>query len=413
MIITIDGVAASGKTTTAKNLAKELLLPYFSSGVLYRCYALFCLRNAVDMKDHKLVRKSLKKCVIAIKTEANAISYFINDKDVTENLRSEEVSKAVIDCAKIPAIRNKVYRIHKKLAKKAGGIFEGRDMGTKVFPEADLKIFMTASQEIRAQRRCKDLQKQYPQEEHQEQTVLSHIAERDYHDINRKLSPLRKTADMVVIDTSKLSQDAVIATIIAELRKRGISKKNIFYRLAHFLTTAFFKIFYEVKTAGIEKIPPGGVVVVTDNFSCYSALLVTLITKTPLLFLADKKFFSIPFIGRMMHWMGAIPIENNVPSPKIVKKMVALLKRGKKVGLFYRKRSESVDKEFYLLATKTKSPVIPVFIKADRIWGKRAFPKFFKKIHCIVGDPLFIEKFTADESMALLEKHFKKLADLI
>ncbi len=215
MIITIDGPVATGKSTIAKRLAESLGFIYFDTGAMYRAIAYGVLKNAVDLDDDTALKAFLDDFVFNIKVRHRKKIYCANGEDVTEEIRAQAVTHLVSQVAAKPLVRDKLVAIQRELAVGVNAVFEGRDMGTVVFPDADLKIFLEGGIEIRAQRRLDQLIKERP-EEAKDLTLgdmMKEITERDDFDSSREISPLRKAEDAFGVDTSDLSIDEVVFQI--------------------------------------------------------------------------------------------------------------------------------------------------------------------------------------------------------
>ena len=158
MIIAIDGPAASGKSTSAKLLAKELGYLYLDTGAMYRCIAFSILENKIDISNQDSLKKFLKNFEIDLKKTNNNLSFFVNGKNVTNKIRKSDVSQKVSEVSAIPIIREYMVRIQRSFTKNNSCVMEGRDIGTVVFPNAEFKFFFIASDEVRAKRRQLELE---------------------------------------------------------------------------------------------------------------------------------------------------------------------------------------------------------------------------------------------------------------
>ena len=206
MIITIDGPAGTGKSTIAKTLAQKWQISYVDTGAMYRIVTLTCLREGIKNESEQL-ENILKH--LHFRTENQR--FFLDKEDVTEIIRDPQINAQVSYFSTFPMVRKKLLELQRQEAKKGNAIFEGRDMGTTVFPEAELKIFLTASIEERAKRRFKELQEKKLQTSYEE--VLASVAKRDEIDTTRELSPLIQANDAHVLDTTNLSIEQVIDQI--------------------------------------------------------------------------------------------------------------------------------------------------------------------------------------------------------
>lgn len=206
IIITIDGWSSCGKSTLAKQLAKELGYVYVDSGAMYRAITLYFLRNHVDWTDTKEVKAALKSINLEfIFNEKNVASeIYLNGENVEYLIRDLVIAEKVSDVAAIREVRAFAVAQQKKMGAKKGIVMDGRDIGTVVFPDAELKIFMTADNAVRVERRFKELYAKNPNITIEE--VKNNLEMRDYIDSNRKVSPLKQAPDALVLDNTNLTE---------------------------------------------------------------------------------------------------------------------------------------------------------------------------------------------------------------
>ncbi len=206
IIITIDGWSSCGKSTLARQLAKELGYVYVDSGAMYRAITLYFLRNHVDWTDTKEVKAALKSINLEfIFNEKNVASeIYLNGENVEYLIRDLVIAEKVSDVAAIREVRAFAVAQQKKMGAKKGIVMDGRDIGTVVFPDAELKIFMTADNAVRVERRFKELYAKNPNITIEE--VKNNLEMRDYIDSNRKVSPLRQAKDALVLDNTNLTE---------------------------------------------------------------------------------------------------------------------------------------------------------------------------------------------------------------
>ena len=224
MIVTIDGPAASGKSTTAKLVAKKLGISYLDTGGMYRCITFSFMKNNILYNEISLAKSHLKKLNLSICEKNDTQHFYINGIDVTNEIRSNEVSKNVSKISSLHFVRKKMVEIQRKYAKEKSIIVEGRDIGTVVFPEADYKFFLFADEKIRARRRQKDLIRNG--ENHSLDKLIDEIRIRDKLDSERENAPLMKAKDAIVIDTSIKTIDEQVDFIIDLVRSNMKGKKN-------------------------------------------------------------------------------------------------------------------------------------------------------------------------------------------
>ena len=200
IIIAIDGYSACGKSTLAKDLSKKIGYAYIDTGAMYRAVTLFFLRNEVDFEDAAAIAKALTKITIEFVNVKGKNRTLLNGEDVEEEIRKMYVSQQVSPVATISAVRRAMVAQQQQMGEKKGVILDGRDIGTVVFPKAALKLFLTASPDIRTQRRFEELRTKHQISTFEE--IKANLLERDHIDSSRADSPLKQAADAVVIDNS-------------------------------------------------------------------------------------------------------------------------------------------------------------------------------------------------------------------
>lgn len=207
--IAIDGPSAAGKSTIAKIVAKKLDYVYIDTGAMYRCVGYYCLENNVDLHDENAVTQALDN----IKIEMNSANQvFLNQEDVSAKIRHDRISMAASVVSTYQEVRNFLVLQQRQMASQGGVILDGRDIGTVVLPDAQLKIYQVASSKTRAKRRyLENLQRGL---EADLDTIQKEIEQRDYQDMHRKISPLKKADDAIEIDTSDLSLEEVVDKVM-------------------------------------------------------------------------------------------------------------------------------------------------------------------------------------------------------
>lgn len=214
IIIAIDGHAACGKSTTAKLVAKKLNYIFIDSGAMYRAVTLYFLDNHINLENVDHVISALND--IDIEFRLNEVDgnndLYLNNKSVLHEIRTMRVNESVSAVSSIKEVRKFLVEKQKKIGSKKGIVMDGRDIGTVVFPNADLKIFMTASIEARTARRLQELQAKGITTSEEE--IIKNLRERDHKDSTRKVSPLRKAEDAIIIDTSTLTIEAQVNKIL-------------------------------------------------------------------------------------------------------------------------------------------------------------------------------------------------------
>ena len=203
--IAIDGPAGAGKSTIAKRAAKELSFIYVDTGAMYRSIALGLLRGGVDIEDTQALEKALEQIEVSIGYENHEQQVFLNQENVSGLIRTEEVSRMASAASAKPQVRAKLTELQRSLARREDVLMDGRDIGTMILPDAQLKIYLTASVHTRALRRYKELIERG--EDCSLEDIEKDIEERDYRDMHRETAPLCQAEDAVLIDSSEMTID--------------------------------------------------------------------------------------------------------------------------------------------------------------------------------------------------------------
>ncbi|RMH65465.1 MAG: (d)CMP kinase [Calditrichaeota bacterium] len=217
--IAIDGPAASGKSTTAREVARQLGYIYIDTGAMYRAVTKAALDNGVDLDDPLAIEQTARAANIQLKIIDGRQHTFLNGRDVSQDIRAPRIDRNITPVATHPGVRRLMVAQQRALARQGGVVMDGRDIGTVVLPRADLKIFMEASIEARAQRRLKEQRERDP--DITLEAIKSDLARRDHADSVRSDGPLKKADDAIVIDTSHMTIEEQVATIVKLARERG------------------------------------------------------------------------------------------------------------------------------------------------------------------------------------------------
>jgi len=271
MIITIDGGSGTGKSTLAKALADALGFGHLDSGGVYRSLSWYILKEGCDPSDVAAVKALLPTFDFHMREG----HFFVGEDDVTDQIRTPEISRVASQVSAYPIVRETLMKYQREFA-KSPAVFEGRDMGSVVFPDADIKFFLTASAKVRAERRTKELQEKYPDRSFSFDETLRDIEERDQRDKTRAVAPLVCPDGATVIDTSNLTVEQVLSKLekrVKRYMKRRIAflAKNMrpLYRLTIFVTYLVSKLFYKFKIYGLEYVYKGGGLIAPNHVSFF------------------------------------------------------------------------------------------------------------------------------------------------
>lgn len=216
MIITIDGPVATGKSTIARQVANSLGFIFFDTGSMYRCITYALIKQKVNIDDVEEVKSILKNFQYVVADKEGEKHYYVNQEDVTQEIRKEAVTLLVSKVSAMHVVREKLVSLQRNLAVGVNAVFEGRDMGSVVFPNAELKIFLTGRPEVRAKRRFDELRAKFPKDTENLtlEAIIEDLDRRDTYDSTRKISPLTQPIGAYVIDTSDLTLEEVVDKIL-------------------------------------------------------------------------------------------------------------------------------------------------------------------------------------------------------
>ncbi|WP_091375957.1 (d)CMP kinase [Mucilaginibacter mallensis] len=212
IVVAIDGYSSCGKSTLAKALSKKLHFIYVDSGAMYRAVALYFLRNNVDMTDHEQIAQALQNIHLNFHSRDYQTHIILNGEEVSEEIRLMPVSEKVAAVASLHQVRVEMVKQQQRMGKSSNIVMDGRDIGTAVFPHAQVKIFMTADPKIRAERRFKELAPKNPDLTLEE--IFESLAHRDYQDTTRAESPLIRADDAIILDNTELTPDEQLQFVL-------------------------------------------------------------------------------------------------------------------------------------------------------------------------------------------------------
>lgn len=217
MKVAIDGPAGAGKSSIAKAVSKKLGFVYIDTGAMYRAVAVYAIENGIEIKEENFTQEVLDDIKIDIAYEDGTQKIYLLGKDVSERIREADVSIGASNVAVIPAVRLKLVELQRTLAEKTSVIMDGRDIGTYVLPDAEVKIFLTASSDVRAKRRLLEMKEKGMEADFE--TVKRDIEYRDKNDSEREFAPLKRAEDAVLVDTSDMTIEEVIDRITGIIRE--------------------------------------------------------------------------------------------------------------------------------------------------------------------------------------------------
>ncbi len=439
MIITIDGPSGTGKTTVARNVADRLGFVYFDTGAMYRAFTWFALESKMDMEDVASVERCLNAFDFRVVEAGKKKRYYVGKRDVTDEIRGQHVTKMTSPISALRQVRSHLLEVQYHFAQKQNAVFEGRDLGTVVFPKAEVKIFLTADPEVRAERRLQEILAKNPDQVKglTREQILADIKRRDEQDSTREVAPLRCPPDASTIDTTHLSIDQVVDRIVhyctqqfphltvrmkpAWARKLPMS---FLYRSVLFFAWCYFKVLYRHKVYGRENFYEGAAIIAANHSSFYDPPILAISWPEEVHFLAREGLFKNPLFGGFIRKLNAHPVSGDASDIGVFKLVCSLLAQGKKIILFPEgKRGDNEDLDalkqgIAMLVSRSKSAVVPAYIFGTfSIWSRfRKLPKFWGKTVCVYGSPILWSEFAhlekKEAQKALTEKLAKSINDL-
>jgi CMP/dCMP kinase len=331
-VVAIDGPAGAGKSVTARAVAERLGLPSVDSGAMYRAVAWHALRSGVPLDSET----ALLGLLSGTRMQAGPEGLAIDGEPVEPHIRTAEAGEAASRVAVHPKLRKHLVRIQRSLAKPPGLVMEGRDIGTVVFPKADLKIFLTASVEARAERRLDQLRAAGGPAPDLA-SIEAAIRDRDRRDSGREASPLAPAPDAFPLDTTALTleQQVDLAVRWAELARLGPGKPTLFYLFGHHTSGIFCRTFLKLRVEGMEHIPrKGPVIVACNHISFWDPPIMGGIFPRMLHFLAKEELFQNRMFGSLIRGYNSIPIQQGPGARSALRGADRVLDQGGAVLIF-------------------------------------------------------------------------------
>ena len=406
-IVAIDGPAGTGKGTVTEILSKKFKLLNIDTGATYRCVTLDMINKKIGIEELDKIKELLKNIKIELKIEDNKQQVYLNEENVTDKIRSKEVSSLVSQVSSIKEVRYSMVDLQRKMAEGKDVIMEGRDIGTYVFPSADVKIYLDADVEERAKRRFKQNKEKGINMSYVE--ILENIKKRDENDKKKEIGALKVAADAEVIDSTTKSIKQVVREInsiiiekkkqikqtkkIYKIRKETAWKKFVRKIVKTILKTAY-RIAYRIKITG--SVPEEGAYILCCNHINYlDAAAIVLFNKRKVNFVAKEDLFTHGILNWLGHLFDAIPIKRNMQDIEAMKRCLKVLKNGELLGIFPEGTRKGMEKNMKakngaaFMAIKGKVKVIPV--------GIHGTFKPFSKVYINYGEPIDFSGYTKDD----------------
>ena len=406
-IVAIDGPAGTGKGTVTEILSKKFKLVNIDTGATYRCVTLDMINKGVKLEELDKINEILENIQIELKRENNKQVVLLNGEDVTEKIRSKEVSELVSQVSSIKEVRLSMVKLQRKMAEGKNVIMEGRDIGTYVFPGADVKIYLDADLEERAKRRLlqnkeKGIKMTYAE-------ILENIKKRDENDRSKKIGALKVAKDAEVVDTTQMSINQVVREIseiirnkkakmklekkIYKVRKENAWKKFVRKTIKGFLSLVY-RIAFRVKISG-EVPKEGAYILCCNHINYFDAAAIVLFNKRKVNFVAKEDLFEYEALRWLGHLFDAIPIKRDMQDIEAMKRCLKVLKNGELLGIFPEGTRKGMEKNVKakngaaFMAIKSKAKVIPI--------GIHGTFKPFSKVYVNYGQPIDLSQYDKEQ----------------
>ena len=373
--IAIDGPGGAGKSSVAKAVAKDLGIIYVDTGALYRSIGLFMLGKGIDPNDQDGVCAALNSFTLELKFIDGQQVILLDGENVGDRIRTPEVSMAASAVSAIPAVREYLLNMQRSTASANSVIMDGRDIGTVILPDAEVKIFLTATPEARAKRRYDELIAKGSDVTYEK--VFTEMVERDRNDSTREIAPCKPADDSILLDNSDMSAEETKRAVIKIIKKkkRKLNKRSGYMKL-HAIVAAPIRFFQRVKVIGRENIPKeGGFLICSNHIAIRDVILIGASCPRQIKFVAKKEVFKIPLIGSIAKWLGAIKLDRSGGDVGAIKASVKEVKGGSIVAIFPQgHRYPGVNPATTpkkngaaLVAYHSHGDVLPVCIKTKKI----------------------------------------------
>lgn len=450
-IVAIDGPAGTGKGTIAKLMGEKMGLVNIDTGAMFRCVTLAMLNQGIGLEEEEKIEKLLEEIKIELRYEDEKQIVLLDGEDVTMQIRSNEVNNFVSPVSTLALIRTNMLNLQRKMAEGKNVIMEGRDIGTTVFPDANVKIYLDASSEERAKRRVKQNEEKGIPTSYDE--ALKNIEERDKVDSQRTVSPLKKAEDAIVVDSTtmtieevehrveeiinkKLEEQGIILDRVVnnneikedksktkEIRKFKGSKefdkstdswwKKVQRRCVWVILRGFYKIFYRLEVKGIDNVPnEGGFIICGNHVDFVKVPVIVLFTPRKVNFIAKAELFNNSVLAWLAGLFDVISVKRGKQDLESMKNSLRVLSKGEGLGLFPEGTRNGMAKKIKVkngaafMALRTGKPILPVGVKVTK--GP------FSKIILNFGAPLDYSQYqTKSPEKETLEKVTEEMMNTI
>ncbi len=417
--IAIDGPGGAGKSSLAKAVAKELEIIYVDTGALYRTIGYYMLKHGIDPTDAEAVSAELGKFTLQLTYVDGEQVILLDGDNVKDAIRTPEMSMAASHVSAIKEVRSFLLDTQRNIAKQHSVIMDGRDIGTVILPDAEVKIFLIASPEARARRRYEELKAKGKEVSYEQ--VYTEMVERDKNDSTRNIAPCVPADDAIILDNSNMTAEQTTEAVIKIIKKAQKKQKKSFYMKAHKVVAAPIRFFTGIKTHGRENIPKdGGFLLCANHIAVRDVLLIGATCPRQIKFVAKKELFSVPILRTIIKALGAVKLDRGGNDVSAIRKSIEVIENGDIVSIFPQgHRYPAVDPSTTpikngagMVAYRSGCDIIPVFIKTK---GNKY--GIFKRVHIFYGAPiknseLGFKNGGSDEYKAATEFIFGKILEL-
>ena len=387
--IAIDGPGGAGKSSVAKAVSKALGIIYVDTGALYRNIGLYMIEAGVDTKNSDEVIKNLTNITLELKFENGKQVILLNGVDRGDDIRVPRASMAASEVSAIKEVRDYLLEMQRNTARKNSVVMDGRDIGTVILPDAEVKIFLTASPKARAERRYKELKSKGKDVNFND--VYREMVERDKNDSTRSVAPCKKAKDAILLDNSNLTEVETVEKILKIVKKKTKDTTPL-YSFLKVIVSPIYKFLFNVHVKGKENVPKeGGVLLCPNHIGAIDVISIGVVCPRQITCIAKKELFSVPVLGGLIKALGAVKIDRGGADVGAIKAAVSAIGDGKTVVIFpqghrypeVNPATTPIRHGAGLIAYHAKSDMIPVCINI-----KKAKYALFRKTEIIFGKPI-------------------------
>lgn len=414
MTIAMDGPVGAGKSSVADDVAKALGILHLDTGAMYRAFAWYALQKGVSVEDEAALEALTHEAMPEVAYVDGAQRTSIAGQDVTDLIRTPEVSMATSTASKFAAVRKAMVARQQELAKTQDVLLDGRDIGTVVLPDAMLKIYLTAAPEARAQRRYDEMIRKGQETTYEE--VLADVIARDEQDMNREVDPLRPAEDAQIVDSTDMNQQQVVENILMRVNmKKGKKPKKTgkwlpLYRYGLPVVRPLMRVLFPMTFHNLENVQQDAPAIMISNHTSMLDPVALAMTnyRYHIRFLGKKELMKSPLIRWFFKWLDMIPVDRHNTDMAAIRACMKVLASGEMLGVFpegTRHKEgvmEDLESGIALIALRSKAPLLPVYL-TDK-------PRLFRRIHVYCGQVIPVSHIAKD---GVNKQNCDKLLDLI